>query len=287
MFSSDELTVIRRAYAKQILFQGRSVNPELEAAFAKVERERFLGPGPWPIFNWPRGYQPTPDGDPAWLCADVLVGIEPDRGLNNGQPSSHAAWISAVRPMPGEHLVHVGAGVGYYSAVMSEMVGPSGKVTAIEYDPGLARRAALNLSGLPNVHVIEGDGSVTPFDAADVVYVNAGVSHPADLWLDNLRDGGRLLLPLTTNSNFSKPKLTQLSGAVFLVQREGEEFQATFISQIAVYPCEGMRDEVSEKALVDAFQRPGIQNVRKLRRTEEVEDGNCWMKAPGWSLTFS
>ena len=57
-------------------------------------REAYLGPGPWPILRWP-GYTSTPDADPAWLYSDILVGILPERHLNNGQPSAHALWISA------------------------------------------------------------------------------------------------------------------------------------------------------------------------------------------------
>ncbi len=37
------------------------------------------------------------------------------------------------------------------------------------------------------------------FDLADVIYVNAGATRPADIWLDRLNDGGRLVLPLTTD----------------------------------------------------------------------------------------
>src|SRR5882757_1605670 len=111
MFEANELSAIRLSFAKQITFHAQTENRALESAFAAVKRECFLGPGPWPIFKWPKGYKNTPDNDPAWLCADVLVGIDTERGLNNGQPSAHAHWISAVGPAPGDHLVHIGAGV--------------------------------------------------------------------------------------------------------------------------------------------------------------------------------
>ena len=199
MFNEAELTVLRRAYARQVTFLGNVRNAALERAYAEVAREAYLGPGPWPILRWqghpPRpGYTPTPDADPAWLCSDILVGIVPERGLNNGQPSAHAMWIAAAAPSTGEHVVHVGAGVGYYSAIMAHMVGSAGAMTAIEYDPQLAARALANLAHAPNVRVLQGDGSVTPFAPADVIYVNAGASRPADAWLDGLKEGGRLIL---------------------------------------------------------------------------------------------
>jgi protein-L-isoaspartate(D-aspartate) O-methyltransferase len=292
MFDPTELAVLRRAYAKQVLFQGHSTNAALEEAFASVARENYLGLGPWPILRWPRGYALTPDADPAWLYADILIGIQPERGLNNGQPSLHAALISASDPKPGEHIVHIGAGVGYYTAIMARMLGETGRITAIEFDGELARRAAKNLSPLPNASVIEGAGSAVAFDQADIIYVNAGASRPADIWLDRLRDGGRLVLPLTTDSNFARPSQSQpdpagLSGAVFLITRRGSAFDARLLAPVIIFPCEGMRDAASEQALAAAFKRPGIESVKKLRLTGDVPDKDCWVKAPGWSLTYA
>jgi protein-L-isoaspartate(D-aspartate) O-methyltransferase len=292
MFTEAELAIVRRAYARQVTFLGNVRNANLERAYAEVPREAFLGPGPWPILRWPSyppspGYTPTPDADPAWLYADTLVGILPERGLNNGQPSAHACWIAAAAPSTGEHVVHVGAGVGYYSAIMAHMVGPTGTVTAIEYDLQLASRAAANFAQAPNVEVVQGDGSVTPFAPADVIYVNAGASRPADAWLDRLKEGGRLILPLTTARNFTAPPaFTTLSGAVFAITRRGGDYDAGFVGPIAVFPCEGMRDEVSERALAAAFDKGGYRDVKRLRRTDDVAEDECWVKAPGWSLTF-
>lgn len=155
--------------------------------------------------HWGGGYLATPDADPAWLYADVLVGIVPERDLNNGQPSAHPMWIAAAAPVMGEHMVHVGAGVGYYSAIMAHMVGSGGALTAVEFDRDLAARATSNLAHLPNAKALQGDGSLTAFAPADVIYVNAGASRPAEAWLDGLKDRGRLILPLTTKMNSSEP----------------------------------------------------------------------------------
>jgi protein-L-isoaspartate(D-aspartate) O-methyltransferase len=285
MFDAAELAVLRRAYARQAAFLAGVESPALEAAYAEVPREAYLGPGPWPILRWPGGYRMTPDADPAWLYSDVLVGIVTERMLNNGQPSAHAAWIGAAAPKRGEHVVHVGAGVGYYSAIMAHMAGPAGTLTAIECDPDLATRAAANLAHLPGARVLQGDGAASPFAPADVIYVNAGASRPAEAWLDGLREGGRLILPLTTDANFALGQ-TAPTGAVFTITRRGEDFEAAFVGPIAVFPCEGARDETSEKALAAAFRKGGFQNVKRLRRTDDAPDADCWVKAPGWSLAY-
>jgi protein-L-isoaspartate(D-aspartate) O-methyltransferase len=284
MFDTNELAVLRRAYARQVTFLGRAANPALEMAYANVPREAYLGPGPWPILRWPSGYLTTPDADPAWLYSDVLVGIVTEQRLNNGQPSAHATWIAAAAPAPGEHVVHVGAGVGYYSAIMAHMAGPSGALTAIEFEPELAARASANLAHWPGAQVLQGDGSITPFAPADVIYVNAGASRPAEAWLDGLKVGGRLILPLTTNENFG-PDVTRLTGAVFrIIRRADDHFDADFVGPIGVFPCEGARDQVSERALAAAFQQGGFEKVKRLRRQESVSDS--WVSAPGWSLTY-
>jgi protein-L-isoaspartate(D-aspartate) O-methyltransferase len=198
-----ELRIIRRAYAKQVLATVSVEDRDLEEAFAHVRREHFVGEGPWPILRWFSGYVPTPSADPVYLYTDNLIGLIPERKLNNGQPSLHAWLMAQAKPRSGEHVVHVGAGVGYYTAILAQLVAPTGKVTAIEYDPDLAARAANNLCSDHNVVVIEGDGSTVNFAPADVIYVNAGATRPADIWLDQLRGGGRLILPLTTSKGFN------------------------------------------------------------------------------------
>ena len=168
---AQELAVIRRAYAKQILAEVQINDAYLEQAFAEVPREDFLGPGPWVIPRWSGGYLPTPSADPVYLYIDNVVQIIADRHLNNGQPSGHAKWIACASIKQDEHVVHVGTGTGYYTAIMAHLVGPSGRVTGIELDTDLAARAKTNLSSFTNVNIVEGDGAAVSFDAADVIYV--------------------------------------------------------------------------------------------------------------------
>ena len=154
-----ELKIIRRAYAKQVTAAAGVGDPQVEAAFAAVAREDFLGPGPWHIVRWGGGYRATPDADPIYLYTDDVIGILPKRNLTNGQPSLHAALIAAAAPQPGEHVLHIGVGVGYYTAILAELVGATGRVTAIEYDAELVARATANLAQTPHVRVVHGDGT--------------------------------------------------------------------------------------------------------------------------------
>jgi protein-L-isoaspartate(D-aspartate) O-methyltransferase len=306
MERAQELAIIRRAYAKQILAAAQVDSSHLEQAFAQVPREDFLGPGPWMIPRWPGGYLPTPSADPVYLYVDNVVQIIADRHLNNGQPSGHAKWLASASIKPGEHVVHIGAGTGYYTAIMSHLVGPSGRVTGIEIDAGLAARARESLSSYTNARIVEGDGTTMSFDPADVIYVNAGVTRPADRWLDRLREGGRLILPLTTSEGVAtndpakvqsnivlpvahiedvRPRVGR--GAVFRIERRASEFLAQCISPVEIFSCEGARDEASEAALAQAFKKRGKWLlVARLYRHDDVAQDRCWLRAPGWCLAY-
>jgi protein-L-isoaspartate(D-aspartate) O-methyltransferase len=285
-----ELTVVRRAFAMQVLAAVGVKNVTLEGAYAAVRREDFSGKGPWPIFRWGMAYRPTPSADPVYLYTDDLVGLIPERRVNNGQPSLHAYLINQAAPNAGEHVVHVGTGAGYYTAIMAHLVGASGHVTGIEFDPELAARARSNLAAAANVEIVEGDGTVAPFDSADVIYVNAGVTQPAAIWLDRLNDGGRLILPLTTDKAFGDlnrtPNQMINQGAVLRIERKGDDYFAKWISGVAIIPCAGARDAESEQALAKALAGGRLGEVTRLYRHDNVSDEDCWLRAPGWCLAY-
>lgn len=292
MDREQELGLVRRAYAREIMATAGVSDPRVETAFAEVRREDFFDPGPWLVIGWQGNwgdYIRTPSADPAFLYLDHVVGILPERHLNNGQPSLHAKLIVEASPQAGEHVVHIGAGTGYYTAIMAHLVGPSGKVTGIELDPGLAERARHNLSSYPDVDVVCGNGAAVPFETADVIYVNAGATRPVDAWLDGLSEGGRLILPLTTNRGFTRndpPVPIERRGAVFRIERRSGEFLARWISPVAIFPCEGARDPLSEAALAEGFAKGGWEKVARLCRGLEMPEGHCWLRAPGWCLAW-
>lgn len=281
------LVAVRRAFAKHVMLASRLQDSRLEAALAKTPREAFFAPGPWPIMNpqVPGGYIMTPDDDPVYLYQDVLVGMIPEKELNNGCPSFLMRLISLGRLRQGDHAVHIGAGQGYYTAIIAELVGGSGKVTAIEYEEELAARAAANLSPYPHVRVLHGDGSAMPLEPADAIYINAGAARPASSWLDAMKDGGRLVLPLTA-SRTNGAADTIAWGAVFVIEREGDDYLAQRKGDTKIYPCIGVRDADSEEALTRAFEKGGLEKVTRLYRNQEIAEERCWLKGDGWALAY-
>ena len=89
----------------------------------------------------------APDRSARWLYHDVLVAIDPERSLNNGMPSLWARIFDHLQLRKGSRVLQVGAGTGYYTAVIAEMVGPHGRAAACQRcrrygTGGDARRAA-------------------------------------------------------------------------------------------------------------------------------------------------
>lgn len=185
---------IRKFYARLMAANAASSDPRLEEVFAEVPREAFLGAGPWTIIAG-SGKVTTPSADPAHIYQNVLVALDADKGINNGEPFLHAMWIGRLAPKPGEAVTHIGAGTGYYSAVLARLVSPGGSVTAFELDARLAELARKNLEGYRNATVIHGDAVTTPLPPSDIIYVNAGVVAPPAGWLKALRPGGRMIFP--------------------------------------------------------------------------------------------
>jgi protein-L-isoaspartate(D-aspartate) O-methyltransferase len=66
-----------------------------------------------------------------------------------------------------------------------------------------------------------------------VIYVSVGATRPVDLWLDRLKDGGRLILMLTMDKRFGR------RGAFFRIERRGDGFLAKWIFAGDIFPCGG------------------------------------------------
>jgi protein-L-isoaspartate(D-aspartate) O-methyltransferase len=188
------LDKIRGLYARLMAAASKSIDPRLERIFELVPREAFLPPGPWKIMVATR-YVETPSADSTYIYQNNLVALDSDKEINNGEPFLHAVWIGAVAPQPGEVVTHIGAGTGYYTAILAMLVLPGGRVNAVEIDTRLAASARANLSPFENVSVVTGNAVSLPITSSDLIYVNAGVVAPPAQWLQALRIGGRLIFP--------------------------------------------------------------------------------------------
>lgn len=285
MTVESALESARAHYARRIVadVEDPAMERALIAAFARVPRERFLGPPPWRVYS-PIGQLISLVDDPGKLYRDVLVVLSTDRQINNGQPSLHARCLAAVRPHAGDIAVQIGAGGGYYTAVLGELVGPHGFVHAYEVEPDLAERAARALADRSNVQVHAQSAATTPLPAADVVYASCGASHPPDDWLDALRPGGRLIFPLTRDDG---------GGAMLQVERPVHDnigtppprYAARFGLPVQFIGCAGLRDALQAERLARAYANGGLDQVRSLRRATPSDASAWWTGASTWLST--
>ena len=159
---------------------------------------------------------------------------------------------------------------------MAHVVGAAGRVTALELDQELASRATENLSELKWVQVVAADASLYRIDPADAILVNAGTTHPVPTWLNSLRPGGKLLVPLTTTGG---------KGAVLKVTRCEESFAARFIKWIQIFNCAGARDAEEEKLLRKKFSAGDSKQVRALRMEPHEVATSCWFHTDNFCLS--
>ena len=113
------------------------------------------------------------------------------------QPYIVALMTQYLAPLKAETILEIGTGSGYQAAVLAEL---SGQVFSLERDRHLAEQAGKRLAdlGYTNVEVYVGDGSqglpdMAPFDAILVTAAAPSVPNPLPM---QLRDGGRLVLPV-------------------------------------------------------------------------------------------
>ena len=153
-------------------------DPLLLAALLEVPREQFVSPS----------YGAQSYGDhPLPIAAGQTI----------SQPYIVALMIEAAGIKPGDRVLEVGAGSGYAAAVISRI---AAHLIAIERQPELVATASERVErlGYDNVRIVEGDGTrgwpeAAPYDA---ILAAASGSHLPKPLIDQLAEGGRLVMPL-------------------------------------------------------------------------------------------
>jgi protein-L-isoaspartate(D-aspartate) O-methyltransferase len=137
----------------------------------------------------------VPPSQQAESYGDYPLPIGEDQTIS--QPSLVALMTHLLRPRPGDVMLEVGTGSGYQAAVLSPLVA---RVYSIEIVEPLARQAGERLKrlGYANVEVRHGDGYAGwpehgPFDG---IIVTAGAPHVPKPLLDQLKPGGRMVIPV-------------------------------------------------------------------------------------------
>jgi len=197
-----------RMVARQIEARGIE-DPATLAAMREVPRHEFV-----PEDRRRHAYQDRP----------VPIGY----GQTISQPHLVAYMTERVRPRPGMRVLEIGTGSGYQAAVLGAILD---EVYSIEIIGDLARWGADNLqrTGYDHVQVRHGDGyhgwpEQAPFDA---IVVTAATDHIPPPLLEQLKDGGRMVVPV------GSPFLTQ---TLMLVTREGDDIKTRSLVPVRFVP---------------------------------------------------
>jgi protein-L-isoaspartate(D-aspartate) O-methyltransferase len=201
-----------RARMVERQLRGRGIEDErVLAAMGEVPREEFL-----PVAVRKRAY------------ADSALPIGEEQTIS--QPWIVAAICQALRLTGSERVLEIGTGSGYSAAVLSRL---ASQVVSVERHQALSRAAASVLEGLdiPNVEILVGDGSLgvaerAPFDAI-AVHATAPAVPPA--LLDQLADGGRLVVPVAASE----------ADELTVLRRRGERVEREKISPCRFVPLIG------------------------------------------------
>jgi protein-L-isoaspartate(D-aspartate) O-methyltransferase len=211
----------------------------------------------------------------------VLVAIDSERRLNNGEPAALLCWFDSLGLQPGDRFLHVGCGVGYYTAIAAEAVRPGGRATGIEIDSGLAERARRSTARESDIEILSGDGSKLAERSFDAIFVNAGATEVAASWLDSLAPSGRLLLPLTVAISSVNAGV----GWMLLVQSVAGAYSAEFRTPVGIYHCAGARTDAGEERLRRLYSAGRPEGVRRLRRDAHGEDASCALHGATFCLS--
>lgn len=160
------------------LVASEDVSPRVVEAFKAVDREMFV-----PDEARSRAYVDRP--------------IEILEHQTTSQPSLIARMIDAADLLPGDHVLEVGTGFGFQTALLAHL---TGSVVSIERHSSLSEAARQNLerAGVVGVELVVGDGwegwpSGAPYDA---IIVSAAAARVPDPFVEQLGEGGRLVIPV-------------------------------------------------------------------------------------------
>jgi len=205
----DFITMREKMVETQIKARGIK-DPRVLSAMRKVERHRFV----------PKEYQGS-----AYLDQPLPIG----EGQTISQPYIVGLMTELLELRGGEKVLEVGTGSGYQAAILAELAKEVYTVEIVETLATSARNRLLEL-GYKNITVKAGDGylgwpEVAPFDA---IIITCAPDHvPAPL-LEQLKEGGRLVVPLGTYSQ-ELQKLVKRSGRI----------ESTHIAPVIFVPMTG------------------------------------------------
>ncbi|MGC5042475.1 methyltransferase, FxLD system [Streptomyces albidoflavus] len=186
----NRATELRNTVVDQLKEGGWITSPDVEAAMRKVPRHLAVT---------------EVSLEDAYSTYNAVVTQEDAEGIHTSSvsaPQIQAMQLEQANIQPGNHVLEIGTN-GPNAAYLAELTGPVGQVTTVDIDPAPADRARrfLTATGYTAVNVVVTDGEYGVPDHApyDAIVVTVGAWDIPPAWTDQLKEGGRLVVPLSIN----------------------------------------------------------------------------------------
>jgi protein-L-isoaspartate(D-aspartate) O-methyltransferase len=192
--------------------------------------------------------------------ADIAVATHFEDGIpisSASQPAIVALMLRQLQPVAGMRVLEIGAGTGYNAALLAELTGSDGHVTTVDIDEPIAAEARTHLreAGYSAVEVITADGAAgwPPHAPYDRIELTVGASDISPAWVEQLRDGGLLVMPLWMGA----------SDVSIAFRRHGERLKSESLT-----PCGFMRLRGSEGDALKWVNLPGGWRIASERAAQ-------------------
>ncbi|MFE2071917.1 methyltransferase, FxLD system [Streptomyces misionensis] len=238
-----EATRLRNKVVDELRADGNISSPEIEAVMRKVPRHAFI---------------PDTPLDKAYDTYAAVITKTDEHGVQLSSvsaPQIQAMMLEQAHVKPGMRVLEIGSG-GLNAAYLAELVGPKGEVITVDIDPGVTDRASrlLEEHGYDKVLVVTADAAEPlPIGEVDVVMVTAGAWDISPAWISQLKQGGRLVVPLRMRGLTRSVAFTQVVG------EHGPYLESESTRICGFVPMQGSTAHREELLLVNGTPEIGLK----------------------------
>jgi protein-L-isoaspartate(D-aspartate) O-methyltransferase len=271
--NNSDVLALNQVLIGELKSKGCIQMPHVEAAFRAVLRHLFVPRVPLEEVYSDRAIPSKQDQNGQWLSS-------------SSQPAIMAIMLEQLGLEPGHKVLEIGTGTGYNAALIAHIIGEAGHVVTVDIDESLvgAARRHLAMAGFDQVQVICTDGGYGYPDAApyDRIILTVGASDIAPAWWDQMKPGGRIVLPLTLKGSQKSIAFEQANDHLASISVRDcsfmplrGDFASSPPNQVQLGPDPGLYVEPVDKFSIDSDAAYGLLTGTSKDWAASVEVTAC------------